>query len=710
MSDRAKDIVLGSRTLAVLLVLVLWLFYSGILFASPPPINHTQPELIWPDTVEMVIETDDSVRSVRFYFLRPGMDQYQMRFMKPMGEGVFAYRFDASTLDSPTFQYYFELRTDEGVYSYPDDAPATPLMVEGDRDGIEFDITEAPAKLVKDEEAVSTGSITLNGSLEYSVERDNKVKNKSVTVDDTDETREETDDTSRFSEEDFLADFNLRLAKTWEKGDTSISFDTNLTYTSHPLEDEQDGGISSILLEVKRPHQHLRIGDLEVVGTELVGESLNTRGVGYQYSRGRFTAEVYYMNSRQTTVVEDSIPDSDNYIAGAKLGIDVIRDHFHIDLHYIKGNDDPSIATNSSGSEVEILKGNLFSIAPRISFFDKALSFVGEYAESDSGKETKTIADDTTDTEDDWDDWGDYWDDGSSDETDTDTDDLTDSAWRTGVEIEKGPWRVSGFYKHIGAHYQSLINLDELYFSVDREGFDLDFEYFSDNFDVLITWEDLTDNLEDDSTKEWSKYQSVSITPTWRVTDKLSLSVGHTNSQERSYKDKDRTDRLSDFAFVGFNAGVDYSFSDSSAVQFTWSWDEMESYDSPESDSVTSTVTFNYSYYGDLFQFYPGISYSQTDTEEELDETLNVYISGEYFFIPEILSVSTNDSFTWTKGEVAARTRLMSLTASINLKLGWIHGTFSDTVFSIVGEYEEDDQEDTGTESYSISTKLDFMF
>ena len=238
--------------------------------------------------------------------------------MKPQGDGVFIYQFDTSTLEEPVIRYYFELRSDDGVFLYPaEDAPVHPLVVEGDRDGIELDLTETPAKI--DEEAVSTGTITLNGSLEYSVKRDRRKEDTSDTkteltdeidfaTDESADADDELDDTSRFADKDFLADYNLRLARTWEKGETMISFDANLTYTNHPLEEEDEGGLSSILMEVQRSHHHLRIGDLEIVGSELVGESLSTRGIGYQYTRGRFTGEVYYMNSRQSTIVEDSVP------------------------------------------------------------------------------------------------------------------------------------------------------------------------------------------------------------------------------------------------------------------------------------------------------------------------------------------------------------------------------------------------------------------
>lgn len=702
MSDFAKGTVLCPRILTIVLLLVLFLCCPSFLLASPPPVNHTQPQLIWPDLVEMVVETDDSVRSVRFYFLRPGMSEYQMRFMKPTGDGTFTYRFDTSTLESPTIQYYFELRTAEGVYLYPGNAPNTPLLIEDERDGIELDLYETPAKM--DEEVISTGSITVNGSLEYSVSRDRNVTEHPVdgTTDTaSDETMDGQDDTSRFAEKDFLADFNVRLAKSWEKGETSITFDTNLTYTNHALEGEQDGGISSIMLEVKRPHHQLRIGDLEIASTKLVGESLNTRGIGYQYSRGRITADVFYMNSRQSTVVEDSIPSGDNYITGINLGVDAIQDYFHIDMQYVTGKDDSSIATNSSGIDTEILEGSLFSIAPRITLFDKTLTFAGEYAESTSSKEIVAAIDDGTDTS--------FYT-GFEDDTDTGFDDLRGSTWRVGAEFEKGPFKITGYHKYIGSDYQSLLNADELYFAVDRKGYDLNIEYSSDHWDVLMTWEDVRDNLDDDITKEWSRYQTVSITPVWRITDQLSVSVGHSNGQERSYEDKERTKRLSDSDMFGYQAGIDYSFNDSSAVQLSWSMDIAESFDSPEYDSVTNALTLNFSYYDDRFQFYPGVSYSQTDTDEELSELLNVYISGEYYLVPELLSVSTNDSFTWTKGEQTARTRLMSITANINWKLSWIHGVFSDTIFSIVGEYEEDVQEETTTESYSVSTKLDFMF
>lgn len=707
MIDLGKGGFCRSRGVTGFLFLFL-LFSSQMLFAAPPPINHSEPELLWPDTAQIVIETDPGVRSVRFYFLRPGFDQYQMRFMKPQGDGSFVYQFDTSTLESPILYYYFEVRTAEGnVYPYPADAPLTPMMIEDDREGIELDLTEVSA-VMDEEEAASTGSITVNGTLEYSVSRDRTVEDTSTDAEDdegwesSEDTEEETEDTSRFADDDFLADFNIRLAKTWEKGETSISFDTNLTYTSHPLDEEKEGGISSILLEVKRQHHQLRIGDLEIVGTELVGDSLYTRGTGYQYSRGRFTSELYYMNSRQSTIVEDSVPDADNYVAGAKLGVDVIEDYFHIDLHYFKGNDDSSIATYSSGYETEILEGELFSIAPRISFFDQALSFVGEYAETRSSKEMVPSEDEE---EDDYSYYG-----FEEEETEEETGELKDSAWRIGAEVEKGPWKVSAFHKYIGPDFRSLFNLNETYFAIDRRGYELNLEYFSEKFDVLVLWEDLEDNLDDDADREWSRYQTVSITPVWRVTDSLSLSVGHTNGQERSYEDEDRKTRLTDQDIVGYSAGIDYTFTDSSAVQLAWNIDESESADTPEYDSVTNTVTLNFSYYDERLQFYPGVSYSQTDTEEELTETLNVFISGEYFIISDYLSVSTNDSFTWTKGEETARTRMMLLTTNINWHLSWIHGAFSDTVFAIVGEYTEDQQEDSTTESYSVSTKLDFMF
>lgn len=689
MIGQCKGLTFPLRGSAVLLFLVIWLFSPTFLFSASPPIEHNQPELVYPQLLEMNIQTDDTVRAVRFYFLRPGFDQYQMRFMKPVGGGSFVYQFDTSTLDSPVLQYYFEVYTDEGMFLFPDDAPVTHMMIEGDRDGFELNLSEAPAKLdATEEEIASTGSVTLNGSIEVLIERD---KTESETSEDG-----EQEDTSRFADDDVLVDLNLGVARTWEIGETSISFDMNVAYTSHPLDGEEEGSVSSFLFEVQRPHHHLRIGDLEVVSTKLAGESLNSRGIDYQYSRGRFTGEVYYLNSRQSNVLEDSIPSADNYITGVKLGVDVVEDLFHIDLHYAQGKDDSSILSiHTSDSDTTVLEGELFSIAPSLTLFDQSLTVSGEYVASYSSKETISATIDGI----------------PADEADSDDfTDESDTAWRAGLTFEKWGLKVSGFYKYIGPNYQSLVNLDEQYFSVDREGYDLTVEYSTEKWDVLVTWEDTNDNLDDDSSKGWSRYQQVSITPRWQVTDNFSISVGHTNGQERTYEDSALSVRESDFDNFGYTAGIDYSFSDSSTVQLTWAMDIAESFDTPESDSTTHTVTFNYSYYDEKLQLYPGVSYSTTDTEEEISETINVYLSGEYSIIIDLLSLSTNNSITWTSGEVTADTRLITLSASIKWHLGWIHGYFSDTILSLVGEYEEDDQEDTRTESYLVSTKLDFMF
>ena len=694
-----------TRPFTMLLVLAL-LFFCRLASAAQPPIAHTVPELLWPDTVEMTIKTDLVVRSVRVYFLRPGFSEYQLRFMKSMGEGVFSYQLDTSTFDSPTLQYYFEVRAEEGIFLYPDDAPATPLLVEGERDGLDLEFDEVPAALLNDWMDFGTGSVTLNGSVEYRVVKDSNTSEESETSDEDDSTDEDDSSSSRFGDRDLLADFNLRLARTWEKGKTTVSLDTNMTYSNNPLEDTKEVGISSFLLEVDHQAHRLMIGDQEVTGSSLLGESMSTRGMGYYYSHGRVTAEVYGLNSRETTVVEDSLPASDHYVTGARLGVDLVEDLFHIDLHYLSGRDDSSIATNSSGSENVVMDGSAFLVAPKVFLFDKLVTLYGEYGESSSSKEILADEDETDSTDDDW----------VDEETETDTttdtgwDNRTDSAWRTGGIIEKGAWKFSGSYKYIGASYQSVMNLDELSFAADRQGVDLGLEYTTDILDVVVSWEDVTDNLDDDADKDWSKYQTFSITPTWRVTDNLSLSVGHTNDQERSYEDRDRTERLSDQDTIGYSMGVDYSFSDTNTVQLSWSRDETEVQESPESDSRTDTITCNYSFYTDQFQIYPAISYSWTEMEEELTETLNVSISGDYAILPEILSLSTDDSITCTTSDQSDRTQLLSLAASLNLRLGWAHNSLGDTVLSLVAEYEEDDQGDTCTEEYSVSTKLDFMF
>ncbi len=681
--------VFDFRYLTGFLTVLFTLLKAQFLFAASPPIEHNQPELVYPRLVEMSIQTDESVRAVRFYFLRPGFDQYQMRFMKPAGGGKYIYHFDTSSLDSPSLQYYFEVYTDEGMFLFPDDAPVTHMMIEGDRDGFELNLSEAPARLDVEEAGFSSeGSVSFNGSMEVLVNRERTVSGSS-----SDDTQE---DASRFADDDVLADYNLRLARTWEKDDTSVSFDMNIAYTSHPLDGEQEGSISSMLLEVGHQNHQLRIGDLEVVSTKLVGESLFSRGIDYHYSGGRIDLKTYYLNSRQSNVLEDSIPDADNYITGVKLGVDVVEDLFHVDLHYAKGKDDSSIlASNTSDSDTTIIESELFSVAPTLTLFDQMLTFSGEYVQTLASRQT--IAAESAEVFDD-----------PSDNTDFD--DESDFAWRAGATFEKGGWKISGFYKYIGANYQSLVNQDEQYFSVDREGYDLSIEYGSERWDVLVTWEDVNDNLDDDSSQGWSRYQQVSITPRWQVTDELSISVGHTNGQERTYEDSGLTNRQSDMDNFGYTAGIDYSFSDSSTVQLTWAMDQAESFDTPESDSITHTVTLNYSYYDDKLQLYPGFSYSTTDTEEEISETINIYLSGEYSIIADLLSIATNDSITWTNGETTADTRLITLSASVKWHLGWIHGLFSDTILSVVGEYEEDDQEDTRTESYSISTKLDFMF
>ncbi len=645
-----------------------WFFFS-VAFAVPAmaAIDHTSPELVYPQVAQFKIRSSTPATAVRFFFKSPQVDVYQMRFMTLGEDGSYSYDLETKSLTDLQLDYYFEVITPDGIVSYPANAPLKTISLNVKDADDEILVAARPQAVLPQKKSIVTVlplEIAINGSFGYEIDRGHNGQ------------------MSNIYQRRFLSDGNVRIFKSYQDDDLSVEFNANFASSNTNSPISEDVWLSHLLLKAQLANHRLQLGDLSLAGSYLTGDYLNRRGASYSYKHPRISGEVFWVSNRPDLNWNSIAPRGDNYVYGGNINLAVFPSLFHLDLHYRNGRDDPAAGSRSSSLNYQVSEGDLATVAPRLFLFDNALTLFGEYGFSHYDADVDT---------------------GSGKQR--------GDAWRVGLQGTYRNWLLKAHYRNIEPEFNTVTNYNDLYYSVDRRGPDVSLEYRSRKFSALVGWEQLRDNLDDDVNKDWSHYQTLRAKSTYQLARPFTLMAGFRQIQEESYDDEAEAVKLKDVVTNEYNLGFNYNLYRYGMLRMNgmYSTTRCDIDVANELDAVSANLSYSYRKPG-RFQFYPSVSYSRNEMKQsgERTSTINYYLNMEYFFIPSLLSISTTDSFSRTTGDTSATTSNLAVTGWLNLHLGDRMSAFDKFVLALGGDYRNSKISGDLDEAYSISLRCNF--
>lgn len=233
-------------------------------------------------------------------------------------------------------------------------------------------------------------------------------------------------------EPDWKLQSNLNLSSLVESGILRVSFEANGWYTSQQGDDPtgDDLSLNNYLLMFEYGQQKLVIGDLQVSGTELLGESIARRGGLIDLNHGGSHLQSFLLRSNTVTGFSNfsGMNDPDQQLYGASLEQVIIKDEALQLKGTVIAGKNASPENYNSGTLVAGNKGEIYSAQLTSRLFDKRIDLTGEYSFS-------------------------HFDADLSDEQDQ----IGDEAWRFRLAGRADTFDYGGGYKYLGQNFHSIV-------------------------------------------------------------------------------------------------------------------------------------------------------------------------------------------------------------------------------------------------------------
>lgn len=234
------------------------------------------------------------------------------------------------------------------------------------------------------------------------------------------------------SETDWKIQSNLSLATQLETGNFRASFEANGWYLEQegPEATEDNFNLNSYLLMFEYGEQRLSIGDLQIEGTELLGESIARRGGLLELNYANTSLQGFLLRSNAVTGT-DNISGMDNpdqrLYGGSLRQVLIDNDGLVFKGTAIAGKNALPEDYNS-GSLVGGNEGEIYSVQLTSRLFDERLDLSGEYSSS-------------------------HFDADLSDPGEK----VWDNAWRFRLAGHEDWFDYGGGYKYLGQNFYSIV-------------------------------------------------------------------------------------------------------------------------------------------------------------------------------------------------------------------------------------------------------------
>ncbi len=592
----------------------------------------------------------------RIYFRYSGIEEYQVRDMQKMN-GTYNFEIDTSLYASPYFEYYIEVLIEENPIYFPEGAPQNIIKIEAKNEEL---VPSIPQDFpLPSEEEKFIFPLDLNGDVEHLInEKEESEENKTE------------------------SSGNIRIYPSYKsKSGFSAELDANFNMTSNPLPEEKKIDLSDMNLKFSKDNNSFNIGDLNISESEYSISASGRRGLNYLYQNQKAYINIFDISSQQPKGFDGfGIPKSKISIYGSAIGYNLFDGRLSLKTIYLKGKDNPNEGTNVNSSELyQAREGSIISFLQELKLFKNTFSIKSEYAKS---KYDENLEDDSRA--------------------------ISDKAYKIGTSFSSGFFAFGLNYNYIGKDFNSI---GYQYFLNNRKGYDSNINFNFTRFSLALNLFSLQDNSEDDPDEFTTKNKSGNLNILLNPTDKFSINFSLRKDKQKTY--------LGDEEVLGqdsitneFSGSFSINLSQSSTLLFSYANSSLSSEYNPESESSTSTINIGGSFRkGNNFSLNPSIGYgvSKNEFTEDENKTFNIFLNGNFYFIPSILSLNISTGLIKNKDPLDQKTDTINATANLSFDLGNLVKKFQ-SVISINGSYMKNKTEIDENTDYKVYAQLSFSF
>ncbi len=473
-------------------------------------------------------------------------------------------------------------------------------------------------------------------------------------------------------EEPFANDGRLKLYRNIYDGEYQFDFESELTYLDQIGPDESHINLSSMIIRFKKGNHKFEAGDVSMCYTNFTAPMLNRRGLNYEMTGKKVNLNLFSLNSQQKTGFEGfGIPIPDANLFGASTGYK-IGQNFKVTTLFITGKDRTDSKTVYS-NEDPYREGDIISLWGELKLLKRSLTLKGEIAQSNFGKG----------------------------ESSNDITKEKDTAWKAGFNYYKGKVSASGTFKRIGTDYHSIANLMLLN---DREGLNTTIGLTFSKLTWNVTYMDEKNYL---NSTEWNKERTKEIKTdvNWTLGNHFSIggNVGRNNlNYDESTGLQNSGNPMNTTTYQG---NIRY-FAGRNSISFGIGQIESENFRSNFSTNLSMMLNL-----GKFLSLTPSASYTSTEnlTDNSTSKTLNVTLSSELTFIPEIFTISNYSSY-YKSDNVNSQMEIFSTDLSLNFFMAKIFKNKIRPSLSLKSNYKSENNSGVIVDTLTLYLKANISF
>ncbi len=646
----------GEKAVPVLTSLVLLLvFLPLILPAAPPGLQHEVMKTFTPGA-KIVFSALAGAERVNLYFRVSGRDLFQARPMSSINSGAFSFELDSSILAGDSFEYYLEAEGQDGKTVLPADGPA---LVRAD---LASDLPEIPGDLPTPRSEESRLRFSPHGSASLLKQVHPEGENPDL------------------REPGLAANLQIGLhlprVENWD-----FKIDGNLVLNNNPPEEEPTLNLAGLALSLSYARHLLRMGDLNLNTSDYTVFGLGRRGIEYRFESPDFQFHAFSMNTQQQRGFRGfGLPAAGLNLVGALAGCSLLNQSLDFRAILVSGRDDPSRAVNLvTPFPVPGRRGTVAALVHEGRLFGGRLTLKAELARS-------------------------VYDPDLNDKNDA----QPDSAWNIAAGLNLGPAAAGFSWRRVGPDFNSI---GLAYLANDRsilEG-NLMISLGKINLQGLLNRQG--DNVRADPLMSTTTMENGQINLVLSLSNQASLTVGWRGNRQETCIDEQPA-ALQDTAGREFSASLNLSLSGTASLSLSLTHSALASVVAPDQDRDGWTLSLGgFLRVGEWLNLAPnlGLSNSRAILADELDTSLNFFLSAELFFVPRVFSLALATSYNRMAMSVISVTNAYDLSGALNFHLGHLVNLGS-LVFSVRAQYRNYSVSGMSSSETRVSAQLDLAF
>ncbi len=649
-----------SGLLSILFVLFpIFLFSAEASDRVDSIIEHQPPStFLLGDKIEIKITAHQEIEWAGWFYKYDGLEDFNAETLAKKDDNIYSFTFDSGSLPAQTVEYYFAFKSGGKIQYLPENFRDNLFRITGSGKPV-VPITPGKVPEIKKEEKLSSFRIGLNGHAETSLVDDNAGSG---------------DFQTQHTE-------NLKLQYQYQKSDLNIRVESRLSYSSLPVQNEDDFDLPDLKASIGIKNSHFNLGDISFNESRFSVNGIGRRGMEYVFDNQKLYFHVFTFNTQQLKGFKGfGIPETGTAAYGGALGYSFFSRALSLKLVYLSGKDDPELGANVVFSDIfKKSEGSIIALLADGRFLKNKLRLESEFAFSDYDRDTED-----------------------------DQDAVTSKAWRVGGNFSQGIFSLSGEYRFLGNDFNSVA---QPFMVNDRQGLDTRLGFNLKKFSLSGRYFYERNNTDNDPAVETARNNEGSVELSWKFIPRATLRLGYNRGIQNLpvtplITIEEELFRESYSAMLDFNLGKGASFN------LAFRHDDISCEQAPEQDgnsyNLNSGITWVQGQRLSL-NAYIGLSRTIRPATDEEIKLYTAFLSGNVYFIPRILFLSFSGSYASTGITGSDTSEIYSLDSGLNLEIRNIFKT-GRIVITLSGFYRHTDFTGTLESNTGALLKCDFSF